>query len=166
MTLRCKVGRGSLDKNFERVPADTHFWPRCGCVLLNIFTLHLSAWRPCKNIRSGITFSGVPFHWQPQWAPGQPAAKSGKRQGNPTVTLTLEGKWDFDSVICSYSGMNSERGTVGYLIKKVVKYRLWKNLVFMKQNESQNPVLLTLPPEITELYWDTSLATAKSREEK
>ena len=25
MTLKCKVGRGSLDKNFERVPAGTHF---------------------------------------------------------------------------------------------------------------------------------------------
>ena len=25
MTLKCKVGKGSLDKNFERVPAGTHF---------------------------------------------------------------------------------------------------------------------------------------------
>ena len=25
MMLRCKVGRGSLDKNFERVPAGTYF---------------------------------------------------------------------------------------------------------------------------------------------
>ena len=67
------------------------------------------------------------------------------------MTLTLEGKRDFDSVLCSYSGMNSERGTISYLIERVVKDGLWKNLFVMKQNESLNPVLLTLPPEITEL---------------
>ena len=48
--------------------------------------------------------------------------------------------------------MNSERRTVSCLIKRVVKYGLWKNLVFMKQNESLNPVFLTLPPEIIEVY--------------
>ena len=47
--------------------------------------------------------------------------------------------------------MNSERGTISYLIERVVKDGLWKNLFVMKQNESLNPVLLTLPPEITEL---------------
>lgn len=47
--------------------------------------------------------------------------------------------------------MNSERGTISYFIKRVVKDGLWKNLFLMKQNESLNPVLLTLPPEITAL---------------
>lgn len=42
MTLKCKVGRGSLDKNFERVPAGTHFWPsRCGCMFLKILTHYI-----------------------------------------------------------------------------------------------------------------------------
>lgn len=47
--------------------------------------------------------------------------------------------------------MNSKRGTISYFIKRVVKDGLWKNLFLMKQNESLNPVLLTLPPEITAL---------------
>ena len=54
-----------------------------------------------------------------------------------------------------------ERGTISYLIERVVKDGLWKNLFVMKQNESLNPVLLTLPPEITELCWDNPLATKK-----
>ena len=92
-----------------------------------------------------------PSHWQPWWALRLPAAKSAKRPDNLTVTLSLEGKQDFGRIICSYSGMNSERGTISCLIKRAVKDGLWKNLFVMKQNESLNPVLLTLPPEITEL---------------
>ena len=32
--------------------------------------------------------------------------------------------------------MKSERGAVGCLIKRVMKYRLWKNLVFKEQNRA------------------------------
>ena len=92
-----------------------------------------------------------PSPWQPWWALRPPAAESAERPDNLTVTLSLEGKRDFGSIIFSYSGMNSERGTISYLIERVVKDGLWKNLFVMKQNESLNPVLLTLPPEITEL---------------
>ena len=52
------------------------------------------------------------------------AAEAAKQQDNLTQTLGLEGKWDFDSIICSYSGTNSKRGTISYLNKRVVKYRL------------------------------------------
>ena len=39
VTLRCRVGRGSLDKSFERVLVDIHFWPSgCGCAFLKILT--------------------------------------------------------------------------------------------------------------------------------
>ena len=38
-TLRYRVGRGSFDKNFERVLVDIHFWPSgCGCAFLKILT--------------------------------------------------------------------------------------------------------------------------------
>ena len=123
-------------------------------MFLKILTYYIIQPGPCKNVRSDITLvreASVPSHWQPWWALRPPAAESAKRQDNLTVTLGLEGKRDFDSIICSYSGTNSERGTISYLNKRVVKYGLWKNLFFMKQNESLNPVLLTLPPEITEL---------------
>ena len=83
--------------------------------------------------------------------PEAACSRVSKLPDNLTVTLSLEGKRGFDSIICSYSGMNSERGTISYFIKRVVKDGLWKNLFLMKQNESLNPVLLTLPPEITAL---------------
>ena len=98
--------------------------------------------------------------------PEAACSRVSKLPDNLTVTLSLEGKRGFDSIICSYSGKNSERGTISYFIKRVVKDGLWKNLFLMKQNESLNPVLLTLPPEITALLRQSPGNKKKSREEK
>jgi len=50
------------------------------------------------------------------------------------VTLSLEGKGGFYCTIYQYPGMNIEGGTVVFLITRVIKYRMWKNLVFIEQN--------------------------------
>ena len=68
VNLRHGVGSSSLDKSFERVLLmSIHFWPsRFRFALLKIFThLHLSAWRPCKNVRTDVTLvweTNLPFH--------------------------------------------------------------------------------------------------------
>ena len=45
---------------------------------------------------------------------------------------SLEG--DLDCALCYDLRVNSERETVVCLIKRVVKYWIWKNLVLIKQN--------------------------------
>ena len=87
-----------------------------------------------------------PSPWQPWRALRLPAAESAKQPDNLTVTLSLEGKQDFGRIICSYSGMNSERGTVSCLIKWVRKCWLSKNLVFIKYNESLKPRIAYFAP--------------------
>lgn len=49
-------------------------------------------------------------------------------------TLLFEGKGVFDCTIYQHPGMNTEGGALVFLIKRVIRYWLWKNLAFMEQN--------------------------------
>ena len=159
--LRYGVGKGSWDKGFESIlwisvsihqDVDAHF--------LNSHALHLSAWKSSKNMRGNVTLlmeSWPSFSQAAMMGPKPVCSRVTKppSSGSPPWRERL-----FGCAIYQYPGMNNGRGTVGCLIKRVVK--IWKKKILFS-GWNLNPILLTYSPEITEPYWDNPLATGRSR---
>lgn len=67
-------------------------------------------------------------HWLPWWALRIAVCSRATGQS------PLKGSGGVNCTIYRYPGMDIEGRTVAFLIKRIIKYWIWENLVFIEQN--------------------------------
>lgn len=106
----------------------------------------------------------LPSHWLSWWALSLSAAE---QLNNLAVTLSLEGKGGFDCTMYQYPGVNIEGETVAFLIKRVIRYWIWKNLVFIEEKEGKPKLgIAYLAPWNNRALLRQSLGNRKAEGEK